>query len=418
MSAREPNKNRSLTGQAWKRLKRNKLAMFGLFLIGMAALIAILGGLIRPDPTPNANRQVPSLKHKKPGFSIRFLKVRYNQKVAEKCFWEYMFFGGQLNKYDHIPIKDIELKGEKVVVKTYQGGGENEGAVEGVPYQLADVIHPLDVTRPYKRVDGGKVAFYTLDEGKKVMAIQELWKKLKEEHLVDHTFYLGTDTHGRDLLSRLMAGTIVSLSVGSISVVISILIGVTLGAIAGFFKGWVDDIIMWAINVIWSVPALLLVIAVTLALGKGFTNIFLAVGLIMWVEVARIVRGQVLGVREKEFVEAGRALGYNSSRLIVRHIIPNVMGPVIVMSAANFASAILIEAGLSFLGIGAQPPMASWGSMIKKSYNMITIPGKEYLAILPGVCIMLLVLAFMLVGNGLRDAFDTKGIDDEVNTGA
>ena len=418
MSASDPNRTRSLTGQAWKRLKRNKLAMFGLLLIGIAALIAILGGLVRPDPTPNSDRQVPSLKHKKPGFSMRFLKVRYNQQVEDPYFWELMFFGGRPNKHDFIPLKDISFKGQKVIVKTYQGGGESNKSVEGVPYDIADVIYPLNVGRPYNKVENGKLSFYTLNDGRKELSIEKLRKKLKAQNIVDRTFYLGTDTHGRDLLSRLMAGTIVSLSVGSISVIISILIGLTLGAIAGFFKGWVDDVIMWAINVIWSVPALLLVIAVTLALGKGFTNIFLAVGLIMWVEVARIVRGQVLGVREKEFVEAGRALGYDSSRLIVRHIIPNVMGPVIVMSAANFASAILIEAGLSFLGIGAQPPMASWGSMIKKSYNMITIPGKEYLAILPGVCIMLLVMAFMLVGNGLRDAFDTKGVDDEVNTGA
>ncbi|MBT3570907.1 MAG: ABC transporter permease, partial [Flavobacteriales bacterium] len=164
---------------------------------------------------------------------------------------------------------------------------------------------------------------------------------------------------------------------------------------------------MWFVNVIWSIPTLLMVIAITLALGKGFWQVFVAVGLTMWVEVARIVRGQVLVIRELEYVEAGKALAFKSFRIIFKHILPNVIGPVIVISAANFAAAILIEAGLSFLGIGAQPPAPSWGGMIKDHYAYI-IMDKAYLAIIPGMAIMSLVLAFMLLGNGLRDAFDVK----------
>ena len=136
-------------------------------------------------------------------------------------------------------------------------------------------------------------------------------------------------------------------------------------------------------------------------------GIFIAVGLTMWVEVARVVRGQVLSVREKEYVEAARALGFGNARIIFRHILPNVMSPVIIISAANFATAILLEAGLSFLGIGVQPPVPSWGTMIKEHYGYI-IMDKAYLAILPGIAIMLMVLSFTLVGNGLRDALDTK----------
>ena len=213
------------------------------------------------------------------------------------------------------------------------------------------------------------------------------------------------------LQSRLMAGTLVSLSVGFISVVISLLIGILLGSIGGYFRGWIDDAIMWVINVVWSIPTLLLVIAITFALGKGFYQIFIAVGLTMWVEVARVVRGQVMSVREQEFIEAGKALGFGNARIVIRHVLPNVMGPVIVISAANFASAILIEAGLSYLGIGVQPPMASWGRMINEHQGFITT-GKAYLAILPGIAIMIMVLSFMLVGNGLRDALDTKSIEE------
>jgi peptide/nickel transport system permease protein len=166
---------------------------------------------------------------------------------------------------------------------------------------------------------------------------------------------------------------------------------------------------MWLINVVWSIPTLLMVIALTMVLGKGFWQIFVAVGLTMWVEVARVVRGQVMSLREKEFVEAAKVLGFGTRRIVFRHILPNVMGPVAIISAGNFATAILLEAGLSFLGIGVQPPIPSWGTMIKDHYGYL-IMDKAYLAILPGVAIMLLVLAFTLIGNGLRDALDTKEI--------
>ncbi len=146
-------------------------------------------------------------------------------------------------------------------------------------------------------------------------------------------------------------GIRVSISVGLISVLISLVLGVTFGALAGYFRGWVDDLVMYIVNVTWSIPTLLLVFAIVLAVGRGFWQIFIAVGLTMWVEVARLVRGQVMSLREKEFIEAGHSLGFHHFRIIFIHILPNIMGPLIVIATANFAAAVLIEAGLSFLGI-------------------------------------------------------------------
>jgi peptide/nickel transport system permease protein len=239
------------------------------------------------------------------------------------------------------------------------------------------------------------------------LATNEKVKHTGSYFIKNQTFWLGTDRFGRDLLSRIIYGVRVSMAVGIIAVFISLIIGITLGLIAGFYRGRIDDIVMWFVNVIWSIPTLLMVIAITLALGKGFWQVFVAVGLTMWVEVARIVRGQVIAIRELEYIEASKVLAYSPFRIIIKHILPNVIGPVIVISAANFAAAILIEAGLSFLGIGAQPPIPSWGGIIKDHYSYI-IMDKAYLAIVPGTAIMILVLSFMVLGNGLRDAFDVR----------
>ena len=208
-------------------------------------------------------------------------------------------------------------------------------------------------------------------------------------------------------MSRLIVGSRISLSIGFIAVFISLIIGVILGALAGFFGGYLDKTIVWLINVFWSIPTLLMVIAITLALGRGFWQVFIAVGFTMWVEVARVVRGQVLTLKEKTFIKAAETLGFSKTRIIWNHILPLIISPLIVISASNFASAILIESGLSFLGIGAQPPVPSWGGMVKDHFRYLLL-GKPYLTLLPGLAIMSLVLAFMILGNSLRDILDVK----------
>lgn len=381
---------------------RNKPAVIGLVFIILSVLIALFGYQLTPDFTPDANDQVLQITNKAPGFKVQMLKSAKNKHIERSNFFEMMFVG-QENPYELIPISSYRFEGNDIVFDEYTG--ENSSISKRLP--LADVAYPLSSKQSEIAAEGNALTFYDYNDQKITATVAELQQKVEKEHIITKNYLLGTDKFGRDIFSRLIIGVRVSLSVGIVAVFISIFIGVLVGAAAGFFRGWVDELAMWFINVVWSIPTLLLVFAITLALGRGFWQIFIAVGLTMWVEAARIVRGQVLSLREMLYIEAARSLGFGNTRTILLHILPNVLGPLMVVSAANFASAILIEAGLSFLGIGVQPPTPSWGGMLSENYGYI-IGANPFLAIIPGLAIMLMVLAFNVVGNGLRDALDVR----------
>lgn len=352
--------------QLLKRLFKNKGAILGLAVIFASLFIAIFAYFLAPDSSPNSNRMIPAIANKKPGFHMQFLKVKTN-KAAEKTGFLQRLLSGKPEGFLYIPVTSADHR-------------------EGL-YQVQQYIDE-DVTQPASFSDDQVAG---------------------QEPLVELHFRLGTDKFGRDILSRLILGTRVSLAVGLVAVLLSLTVGIFLGAVAGYFGGKTDNAVMWLINVVWSIPTLLLVFALTLALGKGFWQVFIAVGLSLWVSVARLVRGQIMAMKSLEYVEAAKVLGFSHARIIIRHLLPNIIGPVMVIAASNFASAIIIEAGLSFLGLGVQPPMSSWGLMIKENYNFI-ITSNPALALIPGIAIMLLVLAFNLLGNGLRDATDTASI--------
>ncbi len=390
---------------AWRRLKENKAAMCGLFLILVAIIICILGSLIRPDSTPMANQMNLQLSIKSPGFTVTMLKVRRNELTQNKGIISGMFLGGKAPEYQLLPIEKSWFEGADVVVSEYTGLEGTTGIVHR--FSLADVIYPLAYAGKINKDGKGNLFFTTIDGTIQIESILKLQSIIKEEHIYTKTYFLGTDRFGRDLLSRIMAGTFISLSVGLIAITISLIIGILLGSLAGFLGGKTEQAVLWLINVFWSVPTLLLVIAITMVLGTGYWQLFVAVGLTMWVEVARLVRGQMKVLKEKEFVEAGRALGYSPVRILLKHLIPQVIGPAMVIATANFANAILLEAGLSFLGIGVQPPMPSWGSMIKENYAYILVDA-SYLATFPGIAIFLLVLSFILLSRGLQEAIYGK----------
>ncbi len=362
--------------RTWKIFKSNKAAVAGLVIITLAVAAAILGYLIMPDSSPNGNNMALPLSLKKPGTNIKLLLIPKADNAGTVNLIT-RIIRGQPVLNQEVPVTAYRFKADSLIVDEY----------------LSDEDKPERKAYAIKQITG----FKKLPNRKQFI----------KEYITTRHFWLGTDIYGRDLLSRLILGARISLSVGLMAVIISLLVGVTVGAIAGYYGGWIDGALSWLMNILWALPALLLVIALSFALGKGLWQIFIAVGLSMWVEAARLVRGQVIGLKQAEYIEAAKALGYSHTRIIVRHILPNMIGPVLVIASSNFASAILLEAGLSFLGFGAQPPVPTWGGMIREHYGYIVMDA-AYLAILPGLAIMLMVYAFNLVTTGLRDAFDIK----------
>jgi len=355
--------------------------MVGLVVIILAFLLSIFAYSIAPDNSPSGNEQVLQLETHPPGFGIKILKKKRESGQSSNLFDGML--NGFIKNYEPIPVLDYKLEGDSASYTEYKG-------------------------RNFK-AEPKKISVFDLSGGKADFVTK---KYFENEFITSRNFLLGTDKFGRDILSRLLIGVRVSLSVGLISVAISLFIGILLGALAGYFRGWVDEFIMWVINVFWSIPTLLLAMGLYISAGSLIENklvmIFIAVGLTMWVETARIVRGQFLSLREMEYVSAAQSLGFSNARIIFKHILPNIMGPIIVVACSNFASAILVESGLSYIGLGIQPPAPSWGSMLNEYKDFIDT-SKAYLALFPGLAIMLLVLAFNLVGNGLRDALDVKG---------
>lgn len=343
--------------------------MVSLLLIGIAVLMAVFCYVIAPDNSSNADLQTVEIQARKPGYTQKFLLLP-DENTRKKKNWLQVFLYGTQLEFRYIPINSYAISGDSMMIDKY-------------------VDEDTAVKQTYALTIFSKT-------GKDPLTF-----------LITKKYWLGTDAFGRDILSRLLVGTRVSIAVGLIAVIISITLGILLGALAGYYRGRVDQLIMWLVNVTWSIPTLLLVFAFTMTLGKGFWQIFIAIGLTLWVSVARLVRGQVLALKELEYVQAAKALGFKDRRIIVRHILPNIFGPLMVIAAGNFATAIIVEAGLSFLGIGVQPPQPSWGLMIKENYNFI-ITHNPLLALIPGFAIMLLVLALNLLGNGLRDAMDVR----------
>ena len=360
MAARTP------TQLMLRRFRRNPLAWFAVPVLTAMILLALLAPLLAPDPTPNANLQLPALANQPPGTQA------------------YVYAGLRPSTTDEAVSSKARLRQADVII--------------ALDYATTDSV--LNTTY------GGSVCcgLRPLDVGEHLPN----GACVDPDAIIQRYFVLGTDGLGRDVLSRLLLGARVSLGVGALAVLVSLTIGTLLGLLAGYFRGWVDEGIQWMMGVLWSLPALLLALAIAFVLGRGIPTLVIAIGLATWVELARVVRGQVLSLREREFISATTALALPTWRVLFKHLLPNLLGSVLILSASIFATAVLLEAGLSFLGLGVAPPTPSWGAMIFDGYRYLALENGRWLALAPGLAIILLILALNLLAIALRDALDGR----------
>jgi peptide/nickel transport system permease protein len=330
-----------------------------LLLFGLTGL---LGYLLLPDASTAANRQLPALAKRPPG-SQAILLVVYRPAATPSEGLLTRWWQGTTDGATYLPVYTPTVR--------HQQGQLHYTGLEGQPEQ-----RPLAPGEAYR--------------------IERV------------RFWLGTDAFGRDVLSRILLGTRVSLGIGLLAVAASLALGVGLGSLAGYLGGWADRGIQFGMTVIWSLPSLLLAISLAYVLGKGVQQLVWAIALSIWIDLARVVRGQVLGLRQQAWVQAARVLGYSHLRVLRHHILPNMTGPIIILACSSFATAILLEAGLSFLGLGIAPPTPSWGGMIQEGYAFILFDHGWWLAVFPGICIAMLILSLNLVALGLRDALDPR----------
>ncbi len=345
----------------WTTFRKNKSAFYSLCIVLFLFLLSMFAYLYIPDNSPNANQQFPSLALSKPGFKANILGLPRQGKEIKQNLWQKLV-GGKKEAIDYYVFDSYTVDEHTVSITNYYG------RTQIIPFHNTQQIDQL---------------------------------------ITSKRFLLGTDKFGRDIFSRIILGIRVSMLVGLIAVIISLIMGILMGALAGFLGGIWDQLIMLLINVNWSIPTILMVFAIVLAFDRGLIVIFIAVGLTMWVELARIVRGQVMLLKKEQFVLAANNMGMGVPKILFVHILPNIMGPVLVMAAANFSTAVLVEAGLSFIGFGVEPPTPSIGNMLNEHYGY-AMTGKLFLAVVPAITLMILVLSFNLVGAGLRDAFDVK----------
>jgi peptide/nickel transport system permease protein len=351
-----------------------------LYIIGIACLLAILAYLVVPDNSPQADRKIAELKGRPPGFSALMLKLPRKGPMPGKTVLARLFTGTP-PQFDLLPISTFFFARDTIVVEHYISQRQRE-----------TLAYPIRMLLPpgKERLDLGHQQHYIYT------------------HNIDRkTFILGTDSQGRDIISRLILGTRISLAAALVAGLLSLSIGLLLGTLAGYYRGWLDNVIVYLVNVLWAVPAALLVFAVTLSTGRGPWQIFMAIGLSMSAGTISIIRKRVRMLREREYVQAARLLGVSHTRIMLRHILPHMAGHLLAIALSGFATAMLIEGGLSFLGIGVQPPIPTWGGMVREAFTA-PMTKSTAVAFLPGIALAVLAFAFYTLASSLRNLLDLR----------
>jgi len=339
--------------------KRYAYLFFPFFIIGIYFVATVIPYGIITDRTENANSQIIEFARLPPGTIVTGLKIMPRQPSS--------FFSGWINP----------LQGETMFYPILKNTVWNV---------VNDTLIFSDYNGLHRRIP-----------------LSNQVVKLDER-----IYFFGSDSFGRDVFSRLVLGTRVSFSIGVFAGLFSLVIGLGIGLISGYFGSWTDKICNWFISIIWSFPSILLAILLSFSFGKGYYQLVFAISLTLWVELARIVRGQVIALKESLFIQSARVMGFPSVRILLRHLLPNLAGPVIIITVSNISTAVLLESGLSFLGMGLPAPVPSWGSMLFEGYTFLAMKQGKWLAFFPAFALSILILNFYWLGSILRDKLDVK----------
>ena len=367
VSAPEPIVGRSLWGNAWARLKRNRAAMFSLYYLALIAVVSVFGPLFVPHEYTTIYgdyvRTPPSLS--------AYPKPDMIQSALTDAI-----------KRMRVDIKEWHQEGSRVIVTVTS-------------------TKPID-DRNVRYLDRSDAFGDTKIESKSPDGLEATMSStIKQQY-----FLFGTDNTGRDLLARTLIAGRISLAIGLLAGVVAVVIGVIYGATAGFAGGRVDEVMMRIVDVLYSLPFIFFVIMLVVFFGRNFVLMFLAVGAVLWLDMARIVRGQALSIRRQEYVQAAEAMGVGQRGIVLRHVIPNLLGPVVIYMTLLVPQVIILESFLSFLGLGVQEPMTSWGVLI--SVGAKNIGYANWLLLFPAFFLVSTLFALNFIGDGLRDALDPK----------
>ncbi len=321
-------------------------------LLGILFAFALFGYALVPDNSRDVNRQIPELALLPPFSEVKTIEVPV--KTKDENFLKVLFFGSE-NLYRYVPVRSVVRDEKEVLI--YEDFYGKRRTLRGASYKIKSLF-----------------------------------------------FLLGTDNLGRDFFSRLIIGARISLFVGFLAMLLSGFIGFFLGSIGGFFGGGTDRFLLWLMSVLWAIPSVLLALLLNFVLGRGMENLIWTIALVSWTDVARVIRGKTLELKEREFVSAATALGFPKVYILVKHIFPNLWRTLFILSVSTLSSAVLLEAGLSFLGFGVEPPMPSWGLLISENYPYLVITELAHLALLPGFFISLLIFSLF----GIYRAMERK----------
>ena len=361
-------KGRSLWADAWRRLLGNRAAVVSAIILGVIAVLAVLGPLVSPHGVETVYRS--------------YIKVPPSLEAYPKADAVPDIIRRALRR-SGAEVTALELDGERLTL-TLSG---------------PDPIDERVVVRPLSRAaDLTDVVVAETRDGGRTMVV--------EMNVVQSYFLFGTDSNGRDLLTRTLSGGQISLMIGLLATLVSLVIGVTYGATAGYIGGRTDNVMMRIVDILYSIPFMFFVILLMVFFGRNIILIFIAVGAIEWLDMARIVRGQTLSVKRKEFIEAAHACGVGTATIIRRHVVPNTLGPVVVYMTLMVPKVILLESFLSFLGLGVQEPQTSWGVLISEGANNMV--GSTWMLVFPATFLAITLFCLNFIGDGLRDALDPK----------